>query len=311
MMKTVWITGGKGFIGRNLAKHLAQQQCCIYGIGHGFWTIQEMAEWSYDSWMNAEIEASNLNDLSEESGLPDIIYHLAGGSTVGASIQNPYEDFQRTVDTTARLLEWVRQVSPKTKVIGASSAAIYGAKHAGQIKENTIALPFSPYGFHKHMLESLFHSYKQTYNLDMTVVRLFSVYGDGLEKQLLWDVCNKLNVTNDKKILLNGTGNELRDWLHISDAVELMWLLGQENSLQQTFVNGGTGVGITIRDITSMLMINWGQGYQAEFSGIVREGDPKSLIADITLVKEIGFSNKVSLFTGVGNVVKWFRSSRS
>jgi UDP-glucose 4-epimerase len=307
-MKSVWITGGKGFIGRNLARHLKRQQCSVYGIGHGFWTIQEMAMWSYDSWVNADIEPSSLNDLATESGLPDIIYHLAGGATVGASIQNPYEDFQKTVDTTARLLEWVRKASPKTKVIGASSAAVYGANHSGQIKESANAVPFSPYGFHKHMLEGLFKSYKATYNLDISVVRLFSIYGDGLEKQLLWDVCNKLDVCMDKKILLNGTGEELRDWLHVSDAVNLMWLLGQENSSEQTVINGGTGVGTNIREISSMLMNSWGEGYQVEFSGLVRNGDPKSLIADMDLANKIGFSNKIPLAQGIVNFVKWFRT---
>src|SRR5690606_6704125 len=103
-MNSIWITGGKGFIGRNLARTIAGNQKKVFGIGHGFWTQEDCIQWSYESWMNAEIDFASLNHLASQTGLPETIYHLAGGSAVAPSIQNPYEDFQRTVDTTARLL---------------------------------------------------------------------------------------------------------------------------------------------------------------------------------------------------------------
>src|SRR5213593_4723300 len=107
-MSTIWITGGRGFIGRHLARFVAGQDHRVLGIGHGLWPAEAARKWSYSYWCNGEIESSNLSQLVSVSGLPDTIYHLAGGSSVGASFQNPYEDFSRTVGTTVRLLEWVR-----------------------------------------------------------------------------------------------------------------------------------------------------------------------------------------------------------
>ena len=96
-MTTIWITGGKGFIGRHLARLVSGHGNRVCGIGHGLWPAEEARKWGYADWCNGEIEAANLSQLAQVSGLPDIVYHLAGGSSVGASFQHPREDFCRSV----------------------------------------------------------------------------------------------------------------------------------------------------------------------------------------------------------------------
>ncbi|MDG1097672.1 MAG: SDR family oxidoreductase [Methylophilaceae bacterium] len=307
-MKIAWITGGRGFIGRNLSKHLTHKGLSVYGIGHGTWSQQDYSAFDYQYWLNAEVEEKSLNQLVNKSGVPEVIFHLAGGSAVGQSIEQPYEDFQRTVDTTARLLEWVRQVSPETKVIGVSSAAVYGAGFSEPIMEDAIGHPYSPYGFHKSMLESLFSSYRETFDLNVAVVRLFSVYGAGLEKQLLWDICNKLDASTNGKVLLNGTGDELRDWLHVVDAAKLLWLVAGNKTLNQPFINGGTGIATSIQNVAQQVVNAWGGSFEIDFSGIARKGDPESLVADITIAKSYGFSVETLLIDGVSDFVHWFKA---
>ena len=307
-MAVIWITGGKGFIGRALAEYVAKQGYDIFGIGHGFWSTEEAAKSSYSTWINAEIDFSNLNHLASISGVPKVIFHLAGGSTVGASLQNPYEDFQRTVDTTARLLDWVKQVSPETRVVAASSAAVYGAGISGTISEQAKGTPYSPYGFHKAMLESLFKSYKDTFNLDVTVVRLFSVYGAGLQKQLLWDLCNKILKAETAEITLNGTGKELRDWLHVSDAVALLWLVGERNHSADIVINGGTGIATSISEVANKALEQWGGQCIVRFNGVARTGDPISLVADTQKATELGFKPLINIDVGIKDMVQWFKA---
>ena len=110
---------------------------------------------------------------------------------LGASIANPYEDFTRTVATTAELLEWMRLGARNARLVSVSSAAVYGAGHTGPIREEQALLPFSPYGYHKLMMENLCLSYAANYGLAVMVVRLFSVYGSWLKKQVLWDMCSQ------------------------------------------------------------------------------------------------------------------------
>ncbi|MGY1488086.1 NAD-dependent epimerase/dehydratase family protein [Methylobacillus pratensis] len=306
-MSLIWITGGKGFIGRHLAQFIAGNSQVAHGLGHGAWVEDEFSAWGFKSWLNAEIDFASLSHLAAGSGLPNIIFHLAGGSAVGPSIQNPYEDFQRTVETTARLLEWVRQHAPAIRVIVVSSAAVYGAGFTGAINEHTQGTPFSPYGFHKAMLESLFASYRETYGLKLGVARLFSVYGPGLEKQLLWDLCQKLEKADNGEILLHGTGWELRDWLHVNDACDLLWRTATAPELPQV-INGGTGKATSIADIAALVSAAWGGRNNIVFSGFGRKGDPASLVADITRARGLGFSPEITIGMGIEEVVRWYRA---
>lgn len=310
-MTSVWITGGKGFIGRHLARFIASQSHKVLGIGHGLWTEDDYMQWGFKYWLNADIDFASLTHLMVQFGPPDVIIHLAGGAAVGPSIQNPYEDFQRTVDTTARLLEWVRLYSPETRVVGASSAAVYGAGFSAPIIETNKGIPFSPYGFHKAMLETLFLSYQSTYELDLAAVRLFSVYGAGLEKQLIWDVCQKLRKSVNKKIDLHGTGHELRDWLHVEDAARLLWLVASHKDTMPTVINGGTGIATSIAEVFELVCEAWGQEHHAIFSVKCRKGDPAYLVADITEAKKIGFSPAISLKDGIDDAVRWFRQEKT
>ena len=123
-MSTIWITGARGFIGRHLAAYLAQEGHIVLGLGHGAWPDDQLRKWGVSFWLNGDIETYNLRQLLSQSGCPEVIYHLAGGSAVGTSFVSPLEDFNRTVDSTARLLEWIRRDGLTTKTICISSAAV-------------------------------------------------------------------------------------------------------------------------------------------------------------------------------------------
>ena len=184
----VWVTGANGFIVRHLVHELAGAGHAVHGVGHGALDATESRRLGLQSWINGEIDAANLNALATAHGLPTHIFHLAGGSSVGVSIERPFEDFSRTVASTARLLEWLRGSAPNSALIVASSAAVYGADHLGPIPEDAVLTPMSPYGQHKLMMEQLCQSYARSFGIRSAVVRLFSVYGPNLRKQLLWDI---------------------------------------------------------------------------------------------------------------------------
>ncbi len=306
-MTTIWITGGKGFIGKHLARLVSTHTSQVFGIGHGLWPNEEAEKWGYAKWCNGEIEAANLSQLAQVSGLPDIVYHLAGGSSVGASLQNPYEDFYRSVASTSRLLEWLRLNAPDVRIISVSSAAVYGAGHAAGIAEDTVISPYSPYGAHKAMMEALCRSYAENFGLHVAIVRLFSVYGAGLEKQLIWDLCCKLAVGNSL-VVLGGTGRELRDWLHVSDAAALLWLARTRCGESCAIVNGGTGVATPIRAVAETVCEAWGGAASIEFSGVARKGDPPSLVAECARAIQLGFTPRVTLAEGIPKAVDWFKS---
>ncbi len=303
----IWITGAQGFIGRHLAARLAEEGHSVYGIGHGRWPQSEAAKWGVRRWLNGDIHSSNLQQLLQDEGAPDYIFHLAGGSSVGAAIASPYEDFARTVATTAELLDWMRLETHTTRLVAISSAAVYGAGHTGPVSEDQARLPFSPYGYHKLMMENLCRSYAVSYGVPVVVVRLFSVYGSWLKKQLLWDICAKL-ASGARQLELGGTGEELRDWTDVRDvvrALELMMGLSIEANTMP-MINIGTGQATSVRAVAARVLECWPKSAELEFNGLSRPGDPFSLVADSTILRSMGFGWGISVDRGIGDYVQWY-----
>lgn len=309
-MAVVWITGAHGFIGRHLALYLSHGDMKIYGIGHGVWPEMESRKWGVSGWINGEITVPNLDSLCAASGSPDILFHLAGGSTVGGSLANPLEDFSRTVNTTAQLLDWLRSHEPECRLVAVSSAAVYGSQYLEPITETAATSPYSPYGHHKLMMEQLCRSYSENFKLRVSVVRLFSVYGSWLRKQLLWDLCSKIS-GGQLPVLLGGTGEELRDWTEVRDVVRLLRLAASHTDTSTTVINGGTGVATSVRDIASLVSHCWDSKEEPEFTGQTRAGDPFSLVAKPDRLKRFGFHWEIDVATGVRHYVDWFRKYRS
>jgi len=310
-MSTVWITGARGFIGRHLARKLAEQGSTVVGIGHGAWPASEAAQWGVSTWVNGSVTGSNLHALARSGGPPTTVFHLAGGASVAAAIANPLEDFSRTVLSTASLLEWLRQAAPATRLVAVSSAAIYGAGHTGPIAEDAPARPYSPYGYHKYMMEQLCSSYGASFRLHSVVLRLFSVYGAGLKKQLLWDVCSRLAATPET-VELGGTGEELRDWVEIRDAAAALAAAPAMAEPAAPVLNIGSGVAISVKRIASLIQAAWQPRPNAasvRFSGFARAGDPFSLQADTRRMAARGLRCTIAPEQGVADYVRWFQTA--
>ena len=304
---TVWVTGANGFIGRYLIRFLADRGYAVHGIGHGAIADLERRRLGLDHWLNGEIDFANLDLLANRSGPPSTLFHLAGGSSVGLSIEQPYEDFARTVGGTARLLEWLRRAAPDCRLIAASSAAVYGTSYSTPIAKDAEPHPISPYGRHKLIMEELCRSYAATYGVRSTVVRFFSVYGACLRKQLLWDICCRLQ-KGERTLELGGTGDELRDWIEVRDAVRLFGAIAETPQAEDYQVlNGGSGTGTSVAEIAKELLKAWGGAIVVQFSGLARSGDPFSLVANDVGLRNLTFGCEIPLARGIADYVSWFK----
>lgn len=306
----VWITGAHGFIGRHLAQELSLKGKAVYGIGHGAWTQGEAKSSGVTGWLNGEISGNNLSELRALGGEPFCVFHLAGGSSVGVAISQPKEDFTRTVSTTMELLEWVRQQAPHTLVVAVSSAAVYGAGHAGPIPETTIPNPYSPYGYHKLIMESLCRSYGSTFGVRSVIARLFSVYGSGLKKQLLFDLCSSLK-RDSLAVVLGGSGGELRDWTDVRDVARILGEIVPMAAMDAPVLNVGRGQGVSVGEVAAYVVRSWAEGVanyaKVSFSGITRTGDPFSLIAETTKQLRGELVCEISPEAGIADYVSWFK----
>ena len=303
MNKRVLITGGFGFLGRNTAFKFKQEGFNVTAIGYGSWKSQEYQKFGIDNWVESGINLQSLKELKHKF---DVIVHCAGGSSVGNSILNPYQDFNNTVSITANLLEYIRVCNSKAKLIYPSSAAVYGAKDNSRIKESDKLNPISPYGYHKKIVEELCESYSNNYGLNINIIRFFSIYGEGLQKQLLWDVCQKITNFSGEELEFFGTGEETRDWINIKDATSLIYKTSINNKLIKTF-NGASGQKHTVKEIIEILIKELDSDKKIRFNNKIREGDPRYFWADVALAQKLQWKSEIDICEGIKNYIKWYR----
>lgn len=303
--KTVLISGAHGFLGRYCAAEFASKGYRVVGIGHGTWQDFPASSCGVELWLEGDVTLARLAELTV---IPDVIVHAAGSGSVGFSLSHPQEDFARSVDTTVALLEYARSLAIPPQVLLLSSAAVYGRAESTLLTTDMPLQPTSPYGVHKGLAEQLCASYRTHFGIPASIIRFFSVYGEGLRKQLLWEACRRMgSAVAGEALEFFGTGTETRDWLYAGDAARLVRLVA-EHAECGMIVNGGTGHAVCVREVLTQLAaaLQW-QG-EIHFNGIVRPGDPEHLCADISGSNRLGWQPLRSLHDGLTGYANWFRS---
>jgi UDP-glucose 4-epimerase len=302
MKRLALVTGARGFIGRHLSRRLAASGWRVTGLGRGGWDRGESRVWGVSEWHDDEV---TLQALQARAGGPELIVHCAGGASVAASIEQPLRSYHDTCSTTAAVLEYVRLCAPGASLVLPSSVAVYGEAPGQPIAEGAPLQPVSPYGVYKQIAEQLCRSYARDYRIAVAVVRLFSVYGPGLRKQLWWDACGRLS--RDESPRFSGDGSETRDWLHVTDAAALLELAGERASRDCPVVNGGSGEAPSLGELLERLFALLGRSDRPQFTGVGRKGDPKRHLADTRRARAWGWAPRTGWREGLAEYVDWFR----
>jgi dTDP-glucose 4,6-dehydratase/UDP-glucose 4-epimerase len=184
-----------------------------------------------------------------------------------------------------------------------SSAAVYGNPVILPINEDAIVSPLSPYGFHKLQSEQICNEFFRFFNIATCSLRIFSAYGEGLNKQLFWDLYKK---TLDPTIIkLYGTGKESRDFIYILDLIRAIELVAIKGSFNGGVINIANGEEVFIEYCVEKFYSNFDTQVDYQFSGQERQGDPNNWIADISILKSLGYKSEYNLEKGLQNYYKW------
>lgn len=308
-MSSIWITGAAGFIGSHLVRYLADRGRKVAGID--LLPADSLGLGQFVSgWDAGGLSPQSLDALRDKVGAPEVVYHLAGGSSVGASLANPAGDFAATVGGTAILLEWLRNSAATTRLVAVSSAAVYGNIHRDAINEAAATDPYSSYGAHKYAMEATVKGWSSSFGIPAVAVRLFSVYGPGLRKQLLWDLSNRLHQETGP-VALGGSGDELRDWTHVDDVVRAIEVASSLANVGMPIINAGSTVGSSVRQVSHRLA----QAFDSDpariaFSGKARPGDPFSLVAAPGQLADLGFEWRIGVEEGLQTYADWYRAAQ-
>jgi UDP-glucose 4-epimerase len=289
--KKILVTGGAGFIGFHLTKKLLE-------LGADVTTYDNMSNGKTENVKDnpkAKFVKGDILDNKKLLNLPkfDLIYHLAAQVVVPYSMENPAIDFETNARGTLNVLEKARK--DKARLVFASSAAVYGNPTVLPTSEDYGFHPFSCYGLSKVVGEEYSQIYTLQYGLNQTIVRFANVYGSRCHG-VINDFLDKLQ-KNPGKLEIIGTGQQARDFVHVSDIAEALVLVADDKAIGKTY-NLGFGETTKVIDLAKMILkiLNLSAKTFVTTTGQSWQGDIDTIWFNITKAKtELGWSPKIRL----------------
>lgn len=296
--KNVLVTGSSGFIGQQLVKRLLL-------LGHRVLGIDLRPPAQASKKYRFVQKPITLRDLKNTGFKPEWIFHCAGGGSVGFAENHPPEDFQMNVATCLEVIDFARQSRRSASVVFLSSAAVYGDAVRKLLDEKMPARPVSSYGFHKQLMEKLVRFYARRWSVPSVLVRVFSVYGEGLQKQVFWDAAKKMH---GRKALFFGSGRETRDFVHVEDVCRfLARIIGKANR-EVPIYNCGLGKPVRMNSALGLLASELGKA-PPRFNRKPRPGDPKQLVCNPSRALQTGWRPEVAFPEGIRRYAKWYQAA--
>lgn len=304
MTKTCLVLGASGFIGSHIVDRYLAHQYDVIGVD--VLTADRPLKTGYRHYAGA-ITAELLQLLFTQNRIDTVVF-AAGRASVQASFQSPVTDHQENVMAFLQVAEALRRYAPNAYLILLSSAAVYGNPSSLPIRESAQTQPISPYGFHKVQAELIAHEYATCFQLRISALRLFSCYGEGQRKLLLWDLCKKLEQPGPLE--LKGKGNESRDFIHVQDVASFIIHLSANPPQGFSLFNVAGGMEISIREIAEKLVQQIEPHRSIQFEGKENTGNPDNWCADIKAMSSTGFIPTISISEGLDRYANWYLSLR-
>jgi len=288
----ILVTGGAGFIGFHLSKKLTSlpASVTIYdNLSSGkILNVKDVPD--------ANFVKGSILDFKQLCSLEksELIFHLAAQVVVPYSMENPTEDFDTNARGTLNVLEKARK--DDSRVVFASSAAIYGNPSIMPTPESYGFHPFSCYGLSKVVGEEYCDMYARQYGLKVTVVRFANVYGSRCHG-VISDFFDKIG-RNPTELEIIGTGLQSRDFVHVSDVVEALSLAATSRKAVGETFNIGFGKTTKIIDLAKMILeiLKLSGKTIITTTNVSWHGDIDSIWFDIGKIgKELGWTPKIRL----------------
>ncbi|WP_292465950.1 NAD-dependent epimerase/dehydratase family protein [Methanolobus sp.] len=299
-MEKILITGGLGQIGSYLVDmlHLNSQVTVLDNMSSGSsYVVPEGVR-----LVKEDILSPIARNLASDH---DVVIHTAAQISVVRSMQEPVFDAQNNVFGTLNLLEGAR-LGDVRKFIYISSAAVYGNPRYLPIDEEHPQDPMSPYGASKLCGEKYCTMYHRAYGLPAVCIRPFNIYSPRQDPSNPYSgVISKFisRVSQNLPPIIFGDGSQTRDFVSAHDVVNMISLLmGDERSEGKVF-NIGTGISTRIDELAGMVVDAFGSDTGIEFRDPV-QGDIKDSYSDISRAKQVGYSPKVNLRSGLLEIIE-------
>lgn len=305
-MKTLLLTGAAGFLGRTIARHFLLQGWLVYGVDRV--AAENAPLKDLQGYAEISLPHPSLDELLKQ-WKPQACIHAAGRASVPQSMQDPSSDYQDGPALTFYLLDSLRRFSPQCAFVFLSSAAVYGNPESLPVSEDQSPAPISIYGYHKWQSEILCAEFAGIYNINTASARLFSAYGVGLRRQVVWDITQKAMTQNN--IILQGDGNESRDFVHSTDIARALECLLLSAPMHGEAYNVSSGEETRIAELAELIAKQLRRSVTIQFPGALPPGTPRNWRADIRRIAALGFAPQIPLQEGIAAFVNWCKESET
>ncbi len=303
------ITGGAGFIGSHIARALLEQGAEVRILDNFSSGKRENLK-----GLDLEIMEGDLRDASRVTEAVrgvNIIFHEAAFVSVPESMEKPQECLDVNVTGTSTLFEAARKAGV-SRVVIASSAAVYGDSTAMPLVEDTPLKQLSPYATSKRIDEMYAELFTNQFGLEVAALRYFNVYGPRQRPDSMYAAAVPIfirRMLDNKPITIFGDGGQSRDLINVRDVVQANLLASQHPAAPGQIFNVCTGIETRLLDLIDILyefFPNAPKHVHAE----PRAGDIYRSIGTPKKAMDIlGFKPQVSLVDGVKEAVEEMRGA--
>lgn len=319
-MTTYFITGGAGFIGSSLTKKILESGNKVVAIDNfcDFYNpkIKENNIKEFENNSNYKMYKADIRDkeaikkIFDENKI-DIVMHLAAMAGVRPSIENPVLYQEVNCMGTQNILEEMKAHNIKNLVM-ASSSSVYGNCKEVPFREDMVVdYAISPYAATKKANEVMTHVYHKLFDMNVIMLRFFTVYGPKQRPDLAINKFTRL-MLEDKEIPMFGDGTTSRDYTYIDDIVDgiiksCKYCMNNENVYE--IINIGNSSPVSLREMIET--IGKALGKTPKIKQLpMQPGDVDRTYADVSKAKElIGYEPKVSFEQGIKNFVEWYKQN--
>ncbi len=302
--KRILVTGGNGFLGKNLVKKL-----------------QKMGVSDVIAPSSNEFDLRKQQDCQKIVKDIDVIFHLAGNSGgIGYMDKNPANVFYDNVMMDTQLLHEAKNENIE-KFIGLGTVCSYPKFASIPFLEDEIWDGFpdesnAPYGISKKIMLTQSDAYHQQFGFNSITVIPTNIYGPGDNFQIeisgvIPGIISKIHnarKNNSNKITLWGDGKATRDFLFVDDASDGI-ILAAEKYNDVSPINLGAEYEISINDLAIMISKIMKFSGEIVWDTTKGNGQPRRCVSNNKAEKEIGFKPKTSLNNGLEKMITWFESN--
>ena len=302
-MKKNLVIGGSGFIGSALVKLIENKGEEVIV------TTQSRLENKNSNIVSIKYNSESFKRILQENEFKDV-YFLSGNPYPKHSENNFLLDFSILNIPFFSLLEAMKELKFKGNCWLASSVAVYGKVDKDIQSETDEWFPLSNYGVSKLTAEEYVKYFSKVHGINCGVFRIFSTYGGGLKRQLIYDIYKKIKA-NPIEINLFGTGNEARDFSYVKDQAEKMLLIANKVVPKGDIFNIGSGNLYTVNDVVTLITNHLNIYPKVNFPNSIRKFDGVHWKANISKLENLGYSGERTFKEGLAETLADFESNNS